>query len=62
MNGIEVAVKFPKTKLTLRGNDLKKFEKEVAFQAKVCCALSFKAQIGFRKSSHICKPMSRSLE
>jgi hypothetical protein len=35
MNGIEVAVKFPKIKLKLRDKDLKKFAKEVALQAKV---------------------------
>jgi serine/threonine protein kinase len=43
MNGIEVAVKFPKIKLTLRGKDLKKFGKEVALQAKVRYALSFQS-------------------
>ena len=32
MNGIEVAVKFPKIKLKLRDKDLKKFAKEVALQ------------------------------
>ncbi len=35
MNGIEVAVKFPKMKLKLHDRDLKKFTKEVALQAKV---------------------------
>jgi hypothetical protein len=35
MNGIEVAVKFPKTRFTLRPKDQLKFEKEVALQAKV---------------------------
>jgi serine/threonine protein kinase len=35
MNGIEVAVKFPKIKLKLHDRDLKKFTKEVALQAKV---------------------------
>jgi hypothetical protein len=35
MNGIEVAVKSPKTRFTLRPKDLKKFEKEVSLQAKV---------------------------
>jgi hypothetical protein len=43
MNGIEVAVKFPKIKLTLRGKDLKNFEKEVALQAKVRYELSFQS-------------------
>jgi serine/threonine protein kinase len=43
MNGIEVAVKFPKIKLTLRGKDLKKFEKEVAIQAKVRYAFPFQS-------------------
>ena len=35
MNGTEVAVKFPKAKFTLRPKDVKKFETEVALQAKV---------------------------
>jgi hypothetical protein len=35
MNGTEVAVKFPKVKITLRPKDLKKFENEAALQAKV---------------------------
>ena len=35
MNGIEVAVKFPKTTFVLRSKDLKKYEKEVSIQAKV---------------------------
>ena len=35
MNGIEVAVKFPKTKLALNPRGLKMFEQEIALQAKV---------------------------
>ncbi len=35
MNGIEVAVKFPKIKFTLNPRYLQKFEKEVRLQAKV---------------------------
>jgi hypothetical protein len=46
MNGIEVAVKFPKIKLKLRDKDLKKFAKEVALQAKV--RVSFPFQSMFR--------------
>jgi hypothetical protein len=35
MNGIEVAVKFPKMKVSLNPRDLKNFEKEASIQAKV---------------------------
>ncbi len=35
MNGIEVAVKAPKMKVSLNPRDLKNFEKEAAIQAKV---------------------------
>ena len=35
MNGTEVAVKFPKIKLTLNPRYLKEFKTEVALQAKV---------------------------
>jgi serine/threonine protein kinase len=35
MNGIEVAVKFPKMKIALNPRELKRFEREIALQAKV---------------------------
>jgi hypothetical protein len=40
MNGIEVAVKSPKMKIALNPRELKRFEKEIALQAKVSfCSL-----------------------
>ncbi len=41
MNGSEVAVKSPKTKVALNPRDLKKFEKEISLQAKVSDTIHF---------------------
>ena len=41
MNGSEVAVKSPKTKVAFNPRDLKKFEKEISLQAKVSDTIHF---------------------
>jgi hypothetical protein len=53
MNGTEVAIKFPKVKITLRPIDLKKFENEVALQAKVRVTCFFNRSF-CGLASHLC--------